>query len=153
MVSQFENPQRTQLKEVIKACTCTTLGHIASKLYNGLPAAGRDMDSANDLDMVLRDGVGRDEPAGIGSRAILQALLKVEEVDQGRTITNKQEAHIDKFVNRSANMLHESTNRDQIPCIGLVSRGGLASPTGITRPLRGESTNTDKRSISQHKRL
>ena len=135
MVSQFENPQRTQLKEVTRACTCTTLGYITSKLYNGLPAASRDMDSANDLDMALCDALGRDEPAGIGSRAIHQALLKVEEIDQGRIITDKQEAHIDELVNRSANMLHESTNRDQIPQIRLVSYWYLASPRCISGPL------------------
>jgi len=38
------------------------------------------MNSTNDPDMALRDAVGRDAPAGIGSTAILQALLKVEEL-------------------------------------------------------------------------
>ena len=37
------------------------------------------MNSTNDLDIVPRDAVGRDAPAGIGSRATLQAMLKVEE--------------------------------------------------------------------------
>jgi len=40
------------------------------------------MNSTNDLDMALRDAVGRDEPARIDSSAILQAMLKVEELDQ-----------------------------------------------------------------------
>ena len=53
-----------------KTCTCTTLEHRLSELHNWLPTAGRDMDSANDLDMALRDAVGLDAPAGVGSRFI-----------------------------------------------------------------------------------
>jgi hypothetical protein len=65
---------------VDKTCTSTTLEHVPSELYNGLPGGGRDINSTNDLDMALYDAVGRDAPAGIGSRAIqvLQAPLKVE---------------------------------------------------------------------------
>ena len=40
------------------------------------------MHSTNDLNLTLRDASGRDVPAGIGSRAILQAMLKMEEPDQ-----------------------------------------------------------------------
>ena len=40
------------------------------------------MNSANDLDMTRRDPVGSDVPAGIGPRAVVQAMLRVEEVDQ-----------------------------------------------------------------------
>ena len=69
-------------KEVIKSCICTTLEHITSELYNGLPAAGRDMNSTNDLDIVPRDAVGHDAPARIGSRAIRQAMLKVVKLNQ-----------------------------------------------------------------------
>jgi len=47
------------------------------------------MDSANDLDMAVRDAIGRDAPAGISSRFICQAMLKVEELDQRRVITEE----------------------------------------------------------------
>jgi hypothetical protein len=40
------------------------------------------MNSTDDLDMVLRDAVGPNTPAGIGSRAIRQAMLKKEKLDQ-----------------------------------------------------------------------
>ena len=40
------------------------------------------MHSANNLDMALRDALGRDAPAGIGPRASRQAMLKVEELGQ-----------------------------------------------------------------------
>jgi hypothetical protein len=40
------------------------------------------MHSANNLDMARRDPVGPDVPAGIGSRAILRAMLKVDEFGQ-----------------------------------------------------------------------
>ena len=46
------------------------LEHIPSELYNGLPAAGRDMNGTNDLDIALRNAVGPNAPAGISSRAI-----------------------------------------------------------------------------------
>ena len=58
------------------------LQHILSELYNGLPAAGRDVNSANDFDMVLRDALWCDAPARISSRAIHQAMLNVEEPSQ-----------------------------------------------------------------------
>jgi len=40
------------------------------------------MNNTNDFDVALRDAVGRDAPARIGSNAILQAMLKVEELDR-----------------------------------------------------------------------
>jgi len=40
------------------------------------------MNSTDDLDVTLRDALGPDAPAGIGSRAIRRAMLKVEELDQ-----------------------------------------------------------------------
>jgi len=58
------------------------LQHMPGELYNGLPAAGRDVNSPNNLDMVLRDALWCDEPARIGSRAILQAMLNVGEHHQ-----------------------------------------------------------------------
>jgi len=58
------------------------LQHIPSELYNGLPAAGGDVNSANDLDVALRDALWCDAPARIGSRVIRQTMLNVEELDQ-----------------------------------------------------------------------
>ena len=40
------------------------------------------MNNTDDLDMALRDAVGPDAPAGIGSRAVRRTMLKVEELDQ-----------------------------------------------------------------------
>ena len=93
------------------------------------------MNNTDDLDMALRDAVGPDAPAGISSRAVRRTMLKVEELDQRRMIRKEQEAHIHKISKRSANMLHQSANRDRVPQIRLVSCWYLASPIGISRPL------------------
>jgi len=98
-------------KSVVYILKCSS-----SKLYNRLPAAGRDVNSTNDLDMVLRDALVRDAPAGVGSGATRQAM-------------------IDEVVNRSTNMPHESTNRDRVPQICLISYWYLTSPIGMSGPI------------------
>ena len=56
--------------------------HVRSELDDWHPAIGRDIDSTNDIDMVLRDTVGPYNPPGIGPITIRHASLKEKKLDQ-----------------------------------------------------------------------
>jgi hypothetical protein len=60
------------------------LEHKVSELEDRHPASGRYMDNANDLDMVLSDGVGPNSPPGIGPATTCHALLR-NLINEGHT--------------------------------------------------------------------